>query len=285
MATVKRAFVFLTCIFSGLAAVFTLVALVTEQWVVTDDARWTNGEVTEPNTIKYGLFQGYFAQQYPVSTTLQITMTCLLSENVCALLCGRDQDERYTILRQLYQNNPNATQNNENCPALRGTFSYGRLPVSTYAADVNDDKKFINAGVWVSTIFFLALSIAVGLACAALSIWNTVANPVEAYFSIFGLYIYNAVALASVVIGMCLWGVMHLYVMFHNVGVFDTLAGNMTSDKTAHLGYSYWILIIPVVFYCASIALLYVRQYLLSKDPGHKMVHREDTADPAIYLY
>ncbi|KAJ8967231.1 hypothetical protein NQ317_007593 [Molorchus minor] len=38
--------------------------------------------------------------------------------------------------------------------------------------------------------------------------------------------------------------------------------------------------IVSIVGYIASISLLYIRQYLLSKDPSHKMVQREDHADP-----
>ncbi|XP_018575913.1 uncharacterized protein LOC108914564 [Anoplophora glabripennis] len=287
MATVKREFIFIVCILSAIGALLTLVSLVTEQWVVTDNALWLSQGLTKPNTIKYGLFQGFYTQEEPSPLTVQLTMTCLIGENVCALLCGKNDDERNELLRQLYNNDANAVQNNDNCPTIQRSLSPWASTGGVSRADTeeSDDKKFINAGVWVSTIFFLSVSIAFGLASSALSIWNIVSNPVQVYFSIFGLYISNAIALTCTVIGMCLWGVMHIQITFHDVGIFYTLSGQMTSDKSAGLGYSYWILFVPIIFYCASIILLYVRHFLLSRDPGHKRVQREDVADPGIYLY
>lgn len=286
MATIKREFIFIGCISSALGVLFTLVALVTEQWVVTNNALWLKTGLDKPNTVQYGLFQGFYSQQEPSTITVQLTMTCLLDKNVCALLCGKDDDERYNLLRQLYNNDASANQNNDNCPVIQRSLYYRpNTAVSRADEDENDDKKFINAGVWVSTIFFLSASIAFGLTSSALSIWNIVANPVQVIFSIFGLYISNAIALACTVIAMCLWGAMHIQITFHDVGIFFTLSGQMTSDKTAGLGYSFWILFIPILCYCGSIVLLYVRQFLLSRDPGHKRVQREDIADPGIYLY
>lgn len=45
------------------------------------------------------------------------------------------------------------------------------------------------------------------------------------------------------------------------------------------------ILLIPTFGYFGSICVLYMRQYLISKDPGHKIVQRDEAADPVIYLY
>ncbi|KAJ8964942.1 hypothetical protein NQ314_004497, partial [Rhamnusium bicolor] len=182
--------------------------------------------------------------------------TCLMKENVCALLCGKNDDERYTLLKQLYNNDPSADQDNSNCPSVQRAFTYSYRPIATLSSDesIENDlrtpllvfarssviKKFINAGVWISTIVFLIFSIIFGVVATALSLWNTVSNPVQVYFSIFGLYIYNAAALCCLILSMTLWGIMHIVITFHDVGIFNTLTGQMTSDKTASLGYSYW---------------------------------------------
>ncbi|KAJ8945139.1 hypothetical protein NQ318_001604 [Aromia moschata] len=287
MATVHRLLVFSTCFMSGIAALFGVVSLATEEWITTTSAMWVTLPITLPNTAKYGLFQGYYSQQGPLVLTIQITMTCLMKENVCALLCGKDTDARYTLLKELYNNNNTADQDNGNCPTVQRStsYQYNRESIWTYASEDSDDKQFINAGVWISTILFLVLSIALGMLSSALALWNTVSNPIEIYFSIFGLYIYNAAGLFCSTLVMLLWGIMHVLITFHNVGIFYTLTGQMTSDKRAYLGYSYWLNLIPIGCYIYSIAILYVRQYKLSKDPKHQIVQREDRADPGIYLY
>lgn len=87
---------------------------------------------------------------------------------------------------------------------------------------------------------FLSLAIVFGGFSTGLAIYNTVANPREIYLSIYGLYFYNSAALTSCVLAVTLWGVGHLFTTFHDVAIFYTLVGIMTSDKTANLGYSFW---------------------------------------------
>lgn len=90
------------------------------------------------------------------------------------------------------------------------------------------------------TIIFLALALVFGAVSSGLAIYNTVSNPIEVYLSIYGLYIYNTVAMCSCVITLTLWGVAHLFTTYHDVAVFYTLAGYMKSDGEANLGYSFW---------------------------------------------
>lgn len=103
-----------------------------------------------------------------------------------------------------------------------------------------DTYQFINAGVWLSTIIFLIVSAVFGLFAAGLSVWNTAANPVEAWFNIFGLYIYNGIACFSSLLVVLLWGGMFASTITNNVGILYTITGVMDSHGMAVLGYSYW---------------------------------------------
>ncbi|KAG5864077.1 hypothetical protein JTB14_005899 [Gonioctena quinquepunctata] len=285
MTTSKRLLVFVSCGLSGIAALFSIISLATEEWVVTDSAMWVAQLDDSPNTIKYGLFEGTFRQKLPTDLTLQITMTCRVGDNVCAVLCAGNSAGRYNLLKQLYNNDVNATQDDSNCPAVRRVFRYKNREPSARTDQSSEKKKFINCGVWVSTILFLVVSLVFGLLASALSMYNIVSSPVQVYLSLLGIYVYNGIAMGCSILAMVLWGVMFIITTYHDIAIYHTLVGRMTSDKRASLGYSYWINIISVVFYCGSLVVFYIRQFLLSKDPKHKIVEIESTAEPGIYLY
>jgi hypothetical protein len=56
------------------------------------------------------------------------------------------------------------------------------------------DKKFINAGLWVSSILFLALALLAGVLAAVFAVVNTTTNPMEPIAGVLGLYVWNGIA-------------------------------------------------------------------------------------------
>nr|CAI5847040.1 unnamed protein product [Callosobruchus analis] len=239
MVKAKRRYLFGTGIVSGLAVTMVILCLSTEQWVVTDSAKWTISADESTSIIRYGLFQGIFQQTLSTNAILQISMTCLFKENICAMLCGPDTK---TLLQKLYDNDPNAAQDDGNCAAVRGTAVYHSKPMrpGLFTGQNDNKKQFMNAGVWLSTILFLVIAIAFGSIATMLGFYNTVSNPVQWWFGIRGLYMYNSVAIGAIIIAMCLWGAMYNMIMLHDIGVFYTLKGQLDSDKKAFLGFSYW---------------------------------------------
>jgi len=57
------------------------------------------------------------------------------------------------------------------------------------------------------------------------------------------LFIYNATGFGCTLLSMILWGTMYNLLIFHNVAIYDTIVGSITSDKTVFLGYSYWFVL------------------------------------------
>lgn len=162
-----------------------------------------------------------------------------MSNNVCALLCGNTADERMLELDDLYYERHITF--NTGCPQVPRKFvpvlpSISKDP-GLYA---NFTHRFLNAGIWVSTIVFLAISATLGVLSCGLAVWNTVANPVNAYLNVFGLYIYNAIAGLSSLMAIILWGIQFGTSTVYNVGILETLTGAMTSEGLANLGFSYW---------------------------------------------
>lgn len=56
------------------------------------------------------------------------------------------------------------------------------------------DKKFINAGIWVSCLLFLAVALLAGVLAAVFAVINATTNPVEPIVGVFGLYVWNSIA-------------------------------------------------------------------------------------------
>lgn len=183
-------------------------------------------------------------------------MTCLFAENVCAVLCGTTQDARVEELRKLY-NGENVTFDSS-CPNVPRMYSIRwHVPLTRnirstselsccFTNEINsnfvlsDNREFLNAGVWLSSLIFLILAALFGLVSAGIAVWNTATNPIEIYFNIFGLYIYNSVASISSLLVVVLWGSLFGTVIRDNVGILYTILGQMDTSGWANLGYSYW---------------------------------------------
>lgn len=71
MATINRVYIVLAFVFSGIAVIFNIVSLATEQWI-TGEATWVNA-TTDINYVYYGLFQGNYQRNVPFSTTYKLT--------------------------------------------------------------------------------------------------------------------------------------------------------------------------------------------------------------------
>jgi len=56
------------------------------------------------------------------------------------------------------------------------------------------DKNFINAGIWVSCLLFLAVALLAAVLTAVFAVINTTTNPVEPIAGVFGLYVWNGIA-------------------------------------------------------------------------------------------
>lgn len=72
MATIKRLFVFATSILSGIATLFLIISLSTEQWIVCKRAEYLqvfHGYAS----VQYGLFQGTFQTDWPAPRILVLS--------------------------------------------------------------------------------------------------------------------------------------------------------------------------------------------------------------------
>ncbi|KAH1009496.1 uncharacterized protein LOC109535235 [Dendroctonus ponderosae] len=288
MATVNRVYILIAFILSAIASIFNFVSIGTEEWI-TGSSVWLNG-TGDVNYVHYGLFQGTYKRIVPFSTTYQLTMTCSFKNNICALLCELDAEEREAILDSLISNTYDPNYAYANCAGISkftsGLRSFESTPVRANSDTYVTSKSFINAGVWLSTLLFVVLAALLGLWTSVLALINTVHNPYQYFLSVQSLFVYNGIAFVFTLLSMVLWGTMYNLLTFHNVSIYDTIVGSMSSDKTAYLGYSYWMGITSLAHYAGSIAILYYREYLNERDPKQqKVTLQTDAADPSLFLF
>lgn len=75
--------------------------------------------------------------------------------------------------------------------------------------------------------------------------------------------------MGSCLLTMILYGSLFGSSLTNNIGITDTLQSVVTysSKGLASLGFSFWILIVPILLHSINIGLIVYRQYLIVKDP------------------
>jgi len=279
MVKTKAAYILATAFLSGIAAVLSFVSLGTEQWVV-GEGKFHFADNEPLSEIHYGLFGGTYLRKVAGPVNFEITPTCLLSENACAYLCREHKEAREDELKKVIDGNCESFT----CPYYVRRTNYIEPLAQGNCRTPEDKREYINAGLYISTIVFLCISGIFGIIAAVLSVWNTAANPVEVYLSIYGLYIYNGIACVSCMLTLVLWGAMFGSTLVNNVGILETIQGQM--DSTANLGYSYWLNLPSFLLYFTSIGILFVRQHLISQEPEikiHTTTGDKDVGEIMIY--
>ncbi|KAK4875138.1 hypothetical protein RN001_011560 [Aquatica leii] len=271
MVKTKREYILASSFTSGIALVLSLISLATTNWVVARGEFST--ALNEPlSDIQYGLFSGTYRQRLGGDLYFTLYATCLIPKNVCAYLCTSTSELRKEELKQLYRKEPI----NFNCPPVTRktrvdfTFKYNTR---------QDEYEFINAGLYISTVVFMALSAIFGLIATTLSVLNTTGNPVEVVFSINGIYIYNLISCVSSTMVLILWSALFGTYIVRNIGIFYTIVGEMNTRGLTNLGFSYWLNIPSTFLYATSIFILYLRQYLITQEPEIKIHVTADDKD------
>lgn len=136
-------------------------------------------------------------------------------------------------------------------------------------ASAKYEKEFLSAGLWLTTVIFLVLTIAFALLSGFFSMVNIWCNPVRFLFSVSGLYVWNAIAAVLCCLTMIFWSSLYFIFIADNIGITDTLRSiaHYSSNDLASLGYSFWILFVTIACHLINIGIIYYRNYLLQQEP------------------
>lgn len=271
-----------TCVTSALAAIIGMVSLGTEDWVSAECN--IAGSSSQNGVVNYGLFSGTY-ERYVVTTDFyQITITCNSEEQACAMLCGGTPESREAQLKRLIQNDDSLIFDGS-CPKINRNIKLADPPESAIPHPrKTGEYTFIDYIIYASTVGFLVLSVVVGVVAVGLSVWNTIGNPIYSVFNVMGIIGLNSVAAICAMLTMILWGVQYNITLIDNVGVLDTIKGEMQTLNPA-LGYSFWINLGSILLYCSSIGLIICRKILLDKEPEATNIEVMRADDRTLVLF
>lgn len=142
-------------------------------------------------------------------------------------------------------------------------------------------KLFINASLYITTLFFLVLALVFSFLSGIFSALNVVINPVYMLFSVPGLYIWNAVAAFSSILTLIVWAAQNGS-LADNFAVQDTLRLEYPYDSTglSSMGYSFYLIIGSVVIHgVLNNGLLYWRQMIINREPPPVMIQIDKPED------
>lgn len=285
MAKTKWNLLFATFILSCGSLAVLIVSLCTPYWISSEayeSSAFKNSE------INYGLFVGSLTQNFlPNPRYYDLTMTCLYREYVCALSCQDTEESRTEeVLLLLKGLRPSDCPIRTSKSATASMSDKKTQLMNRQDLSVNDRSNFINSGLWVSTVVFLGIAIAFASASAAFSIINVLFNPVEPIFSVFGLFIWNGIVIASTALTMIMWGALFGSTLIDNIAVTDTLTIQIPYSSTglASLGACYWVLFLPILLHCSNIGLLIWRRHIINREPPPTTID-VDRSDLTIIMY
>uniref|UniRef100_A0A182VPX1 Claudin n=1 Tax=Anopheles minimus TaxID=112268 RepID=A0A182VPX1_9DIPT len=267
MAKTKWNLLFTTFILSCVSLTALIVSLCTPFWLTSEAYELSAFKNSE---INYGLFSGSLTQNFlPNPRYYDLTLTCLYQEYVCAFSCQHDEESRADEVLKLLRGLRPA-----DCPVRSSKMLEVVQDPAIHGMDRQisidfDRSSFINTGLWVSTVVFIGIATSFAAVSASFSIINVLFNPIEPVFNVFGLFIWNGVAIGATALCMIMWGTLFAGTLNDNIAITDTLTTQIpyTSSGLAVLGVSYWVLFLPIVLHGLNIGLLLWRRYIINKEP------------------
>ncbi|XP_065075491.1 uncharacterized protein LOC135699216 [Ochlerotatus camptorhynchus] len=283
MAKTKWNILFAAFVLSCLSLATLIVAFCTPYWVVSQASERTAYKNSE---IQYGLFAGSLTRNVLATPVpYDLIVICVYEHNVCVYSCQKEEAMREAEVVALLAGNKPAECPISNAKSLITMADYEMKPSNSDRAATPKDE-FINAGLWLSTVIFLGIAMIFAGASASFAIINVLFNPVEPFFSVFGLYIWNGIVIGSTVLTMILWGALYGSQLSANIAITDTLTPEApySSANLASLGASYWVLFISVLLHSVNVGLLLWRQYEINKEPPPTTID-VDKSDLTIIMF
>lgn len=257
---------------------------------VNAEAKYDDESISVRNLeASYGLFAGRLSR-YILSTLSQhdlggesvklfvdvnchslVSVLCDYGSNKCFYSCQQTSELRSDEFERLMNDEDLAT-----CPeSTSSRFNEQVNATTSSTVNMNQsraakyEKEFLSAGLWLTTVIFLAATIAFASLSALFSLINVWYNPVRFLLGVFGLYVWNGLAVSFCCLTMIFWVSQFSIFVSNNIGITDTLrsTAHYTSKDLASLGYSFWLLLVTIVCHLINIALVYYRNYLLQREP------------------
>ncbi|XP_015518991.1 uncharacterized protein [Neodiprion pinetum] len=121
---------------------------------------------------------------------------------------------------------------------------------------IRQDPTVMTWGLWAGTLGTTASALVAAALAALLAVLNTATTPRTQILSVPGVYLMNILALLLCLASTGTWLVQYYTKLYFNVLPKEDIDNMWTSERSAELGYSFWLVVGAGVVHLISIALV-----------------------------
>jgi hypothetical protein len=172
------------------------------------------------------------------------------------------------------------------CPRSNRKVAFLAVSNTTKAENHNSTDGFVNAGLLIAVFVALALSILFATISMVQTMVLIFYSSPYSILNVFGLYMWNIVAFLFTILTLILYGSLFASSLINNIAIADTLnqPTKYSSEGLAKLGFSYWILFVPICMHFVNLGLLKYRTILMNRSEPLPVL-RIDRSDTNLMVY
>ncbi|KYM95750.1 hypothetical protein ALC62_13568 [Cyphomyrmex costatus] len=121
---------------------------------------------------------------------------------------------------------------------------------------IRQDPSVMSWALWIATLTTTSAALVAAALAALLAVLNTATSPRSKILSIPGVYFINMLMLLMCLASTCTWLAQYYTRLYVNVLPKEDIDNMWTSEGSAELGYSFWLVVSAGVVHLISIALI-----------------------------
>ncbi|XP_012260349.1 uncharacterized protein LOC105688530 [Athalia rosae] len=177
------------------------------------------------------------------------------------LVCAALVTQHWVEARPWRTPNPRESAGRVNLGLLQGkkelNVAYGwRTYHVSVPHMIKQDPTVMTWGLWAGTLGTTASALVAAALAALLAVLNTATTPRAQILSVPGVYLINILALLLCLASTGTWLVQYYTNLYFNVLPKEDIDNMWTSEGSAELGYSFWLVVGAGVVHLISIALV-----------------------------
>ncbi|KYQ56916.1 hypothetical protein ALC60_04120 [Trachymyrmex zeteki] len=133
---------------------------------------------------------------------------------------------------------------------------YHIIMQATIPQMIRQDPSVMSWALWIATLTTTSAALVAAALAALLAVLNTATSPRPKILSIPGVYFINMLMLLMCLASTCTWLAQYYTRLYVNVLPKEDIDNMWTSEGSAELGYSFWLVVSAGVVHLISIALV-----------------------------
>ncbi|GAB1865413.1 Tetratricopeptide repeat protein 4 [Camponotus japonicus] len=177
------------------------------------------------------------------------------------LVCAALVTQHWVEARAWRTSNPQESAGRVHFGLLQGkkelNVAYGwRTYHVSVSQMIRQDPSVMSWALWIVTLITTSAALVAAALAALLAVLNTATSPRSKILSIPGVYFINMLTLLMCLVSTCTWLAQYYTRLYVNVLPKEDTDFKWTSEGSAELGYSFWLVVSAGVVHLISIALI-----------------------------